>query len=78
MPNIDWQLIVVGLALTLATLYLARCARHAWRGGSTRRHGACGSCGTCSAPAKTATNQAAGFVPLETLRTSRNGSNDAS
>lgn len=43
----DWQLTVVGLAVSAAVAYLARAAWKTWVGGK----GGCGSgCGKCTAP----------------------------
>lgn len=77
MPNFDWQLIVVLLAVAGATAFIVR------RGWKTFRRGAkksgCGSCGSCPAPSATAAHSNApsplntAFVPLESL--SRTGCN---
>ncbi|HEY3968192.1 MAG TPA: hypothetical protein VGM05_26755 [Planctomycetaceae bacterium] len=77
MSGINWQLIVVVLALGAAAAHLAHRGIRVWRSGQKSRTGACGSCRSCSSESRSATANATGFVPLETLRFPDPKSHDA-
>ena len=74
MPEFDWQLIVVILALAGAASYVVRRGMKTFRSRrqSAAGAGSCGSCGSCSSSAKPSGNSTTGFVPLEDL-TSNDG-----
>lgn len=63
----DWQLLIVGVLVVLALVYLGRQTLRAWRGKTS----GCGSC-KCGGPAKTADSAATPdtLIPVEhiTLR----------
>jgi hypothetical protein len=60
----DWQLLIVGVLLVLALLYLGRRSLLTWRG----KGAGCGGC-KCSATAKSANASAAEtLIPSEQIR----------
>ncbi len=61
----DWQLLLVGILVVLALLYLGRRTLRTWRGQSA----GCGSC-KCSSTVKTS-NSAETLIPLEQVRLRR-------
>ena len=79
MPQFDWQLVVVVLAVGFSARYLflraLKVLRAARQTAATRR--ACGSCGSCSTGEQAPGSSTATFVPLTTLtsdhRPDRNG-----
>ncbi len=64
----DWQLLLVGVLVVLALVYLGRQTLRAWRGKAS----GCGSC-KCGGPAKTADSAAAPDtrIPLNQVRLRR-------
>ncbi len=68
MPNFDWQLMIVFLALGGAAAFVTRSVWRTFRPASKSAGGGCGSCGSCGNSSGSATGPQAAFVPLETLR----------
>ncbi|MBI3863573.1 MAG: hypothetical protein HY290_16910 [Planctomycetia bacterium] len=72
MPPLDWQLIVVAVALAAAAAYVARRGIGAWRSARKSSGGACSSCKSCG-PAARPTGQPANFVPVDVLQSPEPG-----
>lgn len=63
----DWQLLLVGVLVALALIYLGRQTLRAWRGPGA----GCGGC-KCATPSKTTNAKAADtLIPIEQLKLRR-------